>query len=129
VDIRRRTFATEAIKRLDFLRDEHGFVGPQLDGDADAFPLLLRISYHRKDLAVEASLVLDYGGEEYVTVELLHNDDPSGVARRTQVATGPAHTGYQMRRALDGQAQAVRDLISRDVRVPSKPPGIRATYS
>jgi hypothetical protein len=111
MDIRVKTFAAEAIRRLNFLLDEHGFVGPEVQGDRGTYPLLIRVRYHRSDLDVEASLVLSYGGEEYVTVRLLHADDLTGAARRTEVATSTAHTGYQMRRALDRHAQAVRDTV------------------
>jgi hypothetical protein len=111
MDIRVKTFAAEAIRRLNFLLDEHGFAGPEVQGDRDTYPLLISVYYHRSDLDVEASLVLSYAGEEYVTVRLLHADDQSGAARRTEVGTSTAHTGYQMRRALDRQAQAVRDAV------------------
>jgi hypothetical protein len=111
MDIRVKTFAAEAIRRLNFLLDEHGFAGPEVQGDRDTYPLLISVYYHRSDLDVEASLVLSYAGEEYVTVRLLHADDQSGAARRTEVGTSTAHTGYQMRRALDRHAQAVRDAV------------------
>src|SRR6266568_7578641 len=112
MDIRVKTFAAEAVRRLNFLLDEHGFVGPQVQGDRGTYPLLIRVRYHRSDLDVEASPVLSYGGEEYVTVGLVHTDNLSGAARRTEVATSTAHAGYQMRRALGRHAQAVRDALA-----------------
>jgi len=48
-------------------------------------------------------------GEEYVATELV-SEDGSGSVRRTQIGSGTAHTGYQMR-ALDRQAEAVRSLL------------------
>jgi hypothetical protein len=34
-----------------------------------------------------------------------------GSVRRTQIGSGAAHTGYQLRRALDRQAEAVRSVL------------------
>jgi hypothetical protein len=73
------------------------------------YPLLRRVRYKRPDLAFEISLVLSYMGmgEEYVATDLV-SEDASGSVRRTEIGTSTAHTGYQMRRALDRQAEAVR---------------------
>jgi hypothetical protein len=68
------------------------------------------VRFERADLAVEISLVLSYMGEEYVAADLVTEDD-SGSVRRTQIGRGTAHTGYQMRRALDLQAQSVRRVL------------------
>ena len=55
------------------------------------------------------ALILSYGGEEYVTADLVR---PSP-GRRTELPAGTAHTGFQMRRALDRHAEALRELLSK----------------
>jgi len=111
VDIRVESFAPEAVGRLDFLYAEYGFTGPEVVPDeAGVYPLLRRVRYWRTGLAIEITLVLSYMGEEYVATELVSEDD-SGSVRRTQIGSGAAHTGYQMRRALDRQAKTVRGIL------------------
>lgn len=107
MDIRRKTFVAEATSRLGFLIREHGFAGPEV-AQEDGYPLLIRVSYHRSDLDVEESLILSYGGEEYVMARLLH---PSPTTH-TKLSEDTAHTGFQMRRALDRHAQALREFLS-----------------
>jgi hypothetical protein len=120
VDIRRKTFVAEAASRPGFLIQEHGFAGPEVT-QVGGYPLLIRVSYHRSDLDVEESLVLSYGGEEYVTADVVHPHPASRSARRTEISTGTAHTGFQMRQALDQHAQALREFLSR------QQPGSRGT--
>jgi hypothetical protein len=106
VDIRKKTFAGEAIKQLDFLKNEYGFAGPDVDcgtGPGTA----VNVRYHRGGTTIEASLVLWHMGEEYVATTQVASA-PDGTARRTEIARNTAHTGYQMRRALKLQADAVR---------------------
>jgi hypothetical protein len=111
VDIRVESFVPEAAGRLGFLCDEYGFTGPEIVPDeAGVYPLLRKVRYWRTGLAIEISLVLSYMGEEYVATELVAEDD-SGSVRRTPIRSGAAHTGYQMRRALDRQAEAVRSVL------------------
>jgi hypothetical protein len=112
VDIRRKTFVAEATRRLGFLVQEHGFAGPEIMQDGD-YPLLLRVMYHRSDLDVIEALLLSYGGEEYVTADLAYQNP----ARRTELPAGTAHTGFQMRRALDRHAQALRELFASDSQI------------
>jgi len=107
VDIRRKTFVVEATRRFGFLIQEHGFAGPEIRQDGD-YPLLIRVIYHRGDLDVIEALILSYGGEEDVTADLVRQS-PRG---RTELPAGTAHTGYQMRRALDRHAEALRELLS-----------------
>ena len=103
--------APQAAGRLDFLYAEYGFTGPEVVPDeAGEYPLLRRVRYQRTGLAIEISLVLSYMGEEYVATGLV-SEDGSGSVRRTQIGTGTAHTGYQMRRALDRQAEAVQSVL------------------
>ena len=111
MDIRVKSFVPEAAGRLGFLCAEYGFADPEVVPDeAGVYPLLRRVRYQRTGCAIEISLVLSYMGEEYVATELV-SEDGSGSVRRTQIGSGTAHTGYQMRRALDRQAEAVRSLL------------------
>lgn len=119
MDIRRKTFVAEATSRLEFLLREHGFAGPEVTQDGE-YPLLIRVSYHRSDLDVEESLILSYGGEEYVTASVVHSSLGSGPGHRTQLSMGTAHTGFQMRRALDRDARALRELFGKQQ--PDLPP-------
>jgi hypothetical protein len=111
MDIRVKIFVQETANRLDFLHEEYGFTGPETVADeAGVYPLLRRVRYERTDLAVEISLVLSYMGEEYVAAHLV-SEDNSGSVRRTEIGSSTAHTGYQMRRTLDQQAEAVRRML------------------
>jgi hypothetical protein len=109
VDIREKTFADEAIKQLEFLKDQYGFAGPDVSRGTSP-GTTVRVSYHRSGTTLEASLVFWYMGEEYVVTAQV-TDDPEGRTRRTEIARHTAHTGYQMRRALKLQAQAVRAAL------------------
>ena len=106
MDIRRKTFVAEATSRLSFLIQEHGFAAPEVTEDGN-FPLVIHVIYHRGDLEMRESLVLSYGGEEYVTAHLEHKNP----ARRTELHAGTAHTGFQMWRALDRHALALREFF------------------
>lgn len=112
VDFRVKTFVPEVASRFGFLCEEHGFAGPLVvSDDSGVYPLLRRVRYERPGLAVEVSLVLSYMGEEYVAARLVAEDGPGSV-RRIEFGVGTAHTGYQMRRALDRQADAVREELT-----------------
>jgi hypothetical protein len=111
MDIRVKTFVQETASRLDFLCAEYGFTCPEVVADAaDVYPLLRRVRYERNDLCIEISLVLSYMGEEYVATHLVLPAD-SGPARRMEIGSNTAHTGYQMCRGLDRQAEAVRGVL------------------
>jgi hypothetical protein len=116
VDIRRKAFVAETTSRLGFLIQEHGFAGPEVTRQGD-YPLLIRVSYHRSDLDVEESLILSYGGEEYVTADVVQSSAGSGAPTRIKVSAGTVHTGFQMRQTLDRNTQALREFLSR------QPPG------
>jgi hypothetical protein len=119
MDIRVKTFVQETANRLDFLHEEYGFTGPEAVADeADVYPLLRRVRYERTDLAIEISPVLSYMGEEYVAAHLV-SEDNSGSARRTEIGSSTVRTGYQMRRALDQQAEAVRRRLREQQSHPS----------
>jgi hypothetical protein len=111
VDVRVKTFVREAADRLRFLQTEFGFTAPQVVPDETGVYLLVRrVRFERADLAVEVSLELSYAGQEYVTAVLLTADE-SGSRRRTEIKQRTAHSGYQMRRALDLQAESIRKKL------------------
>ena len=106
-----KTFVREVANRLDFLRTEHGFTGPKVvPGQTGVYPLLRSVRYEHTGLVAEISLVLSYMGEEYMATDVLSEDD-SGSVCRMQMGSGTAPTGYQMRRALDRQVGAVREVL------------------
>lgn len=113
VDVRRNGFVAEATSRLAFLCGEHGFAGPEVSGQQDDYPLVMCVRYHRADLDVEERLILSYGGEEYVTATVVYPPGGQEPARRSDLGADTAHTGFQLRRALDRQAQAVREFLTR----------------
>jgi len=112
VDIRRKTFVAETTSRLGFLIQEHGFAGPEVTQEGD-YPLLIRVSYHRSDLDVEESLILSYGGEEYVTADVVHSSAGSSAPTRIKVSAGTVHTGFQMRQTLDRNTRALREFLTK----------------
>jgi hypothetical protein len=102
----------EATSRLAFLCDEYGFVGPEVSGQQDDYPLVMIVSYHRADLDVEERLILSYGGEELVAATVVYPRVAQQPASRIKVGADTAHTGFQLRRGLDRQAQAIRELLA-----------------
>lgn len=112
VDIRRKTFVAETTSKLEFLLHEHGFAGPEVI-QHDEYPLVICVSYHRSELDVEETLILSYGGEEYVTTSVAHSTPTPGSAKRTEIAADTAHTGFQMRRALDRHARELHKLLTK----------------
>jgi hypothetical protein len=114
MDFRLKTFAAEAAARLDFLHDEHGFDAPEVEEDIRAnHPSSISVTYRRSGLAVSAILVLAYGGEEYVAVGVSRCDEVTGEATGRELANDTARSAAQMRRALDRQAQTVRDALAK----------------
>jgi hypothetical protein len=111
VDVRVKCFIPEAADRVGLLHSEFGFTGPEIVLDETGiYPLLRRVRFERADVAIEISLVLSYMGEEYVASNVVAADS-QGSVRRTKIRQETAHTGYQMRRALDRQAETVRSLL------------------
>ena len=113
MDVRAKTFVAETGRRFGFLARDYGFNGPEVTGAEDEYPLMRTVCYRRGGLEVEISLVLAYAGEEYVST-LVTRDDDAGPARH-ESGRAAAHTGYQMRRALDHQAEVTLALITRMV--------------
>ena len=113
MDFRVNTFVPEATKRLEFMRTEYGFAGP----DVESSPGIPRnrggitVKYQRAGLILATSLTFDYGHDDNVETTLFRYRMPAGGLRQTRVLTDTARTGYEMRRALDRHASAVRDLL------------------
>jgi hypothetical protein len=119
VDVLVKTFVQEAADRLRFLLTEFGFEGPAVVRDeAGVYPVLRRVRFERADFAVEVSLVLSYGGEEYVSAALL-TAERSGSRCRIEIGQRTAHTGYQMRRALELLAEAIRRKLADEEMAPT----------
>jgi hypothetical protein len=76
-------------------------------------PSSISVTYRRSGLAVSAILVLAYGGEEYVAVGVSRCDEVTGEATGRELANDTARSAAQMRRALDRQAQTVRDALAK----------------
>ncbi|MGE5289546.1 MAG: hypothetical protein ACM3ML_20585 [Micromonosporaceae bacterium] len=118
MDIRVRNFVPDAVNRLDSLRTECGFTGPEVvPGETGTYPLLRTVRYTRDGLAIEVSLVLSYMGEEFVAADPV-TEDGAGVVRRTQIESITVHTGYQILHAFDRQAQAVRRALRDRIQPP-----------
>ena len=114
-DVRVKTFVAEATARLEFLQTEHGFTGPTIEPSEPPDlrrRLVLTVSYGRRDLVAMTSLVFDYMGDERLLTVLLRGDGSGSDRQRTVIGDDRAHTGYQMRRALDRQADAIRAAVS-----------------
>jgi hypothetical protein len=108
VDVRIKTFAAEAERRFAFLLDEHGFAGPEVDRNDGEYPLRIRVRYPGPGRTVDVAFVSAYMGEEYVATTLR----PAG-GDAIEIGTNTAHTGHQLRRALDRQAAALRAALER----------------
>jgi hypothetical protein len=112
MDFRLKTFAAEATSRLEFLVSEYGFAEPEITGDDPNRAPQVMVRYTRSDAEVETSIVLWYMGEEYVTT-LLCRKDVADADGRITVGTNTAHKGHEMRKALDRQTAALRDLLKK----------------
>ena len=106
MDFRVKTFADEAVKELDFLKSQYGFTGPEVKRGASR-GTMASVSYRRGKVTIEASLVFWYGRDDYVATDRLV-EGRLGTAQRTKLGHNTALTGYQMRKALKLQAQALR---------------------
>jgi hypothetical protein len=52
VDVRVKTLVAVAASRLDFLRAEHGFAGPEVvDDEAGVYPVMRRVRHQRDDVS------------------------------------------------------------------------------
>ena len=69
-------------------------------------PAIARIRHHRNDLIIEVSHVVGFMGENYVETRCCHKDG-RGDVDWIALGNNTTRTGYQLRRALDLQAQAI----------------------
>jgi len=82
-----------------------GFSEPEIVR-ADHFPIVIEVRYRRAGVrTIRIRLILAYMGEEYVSTEVCGN--PPDGAEQVEIGSHTAHTGYQMRRALDRQAETL----------------------
>ncbi|MCI3272475.1 hypothetical protein [Streptomyces cylindrosporus] len=111
MDIRVKTFTAEATSRFDRVLEGLGFTGPEVDQRQDICPLILSVRYRRSDVTIETALILAYAGEEYVHTRLRWAQESPNRNRCVEMDNVTAHTGYQMRRALDRHAQTLSELL------------------
>jgi hypothetical protein len=95
--------------RFHFLTEKQGFSGPELRAPGDRIPAIGHLRFHRSDMTIEILHVVGFMGENYVETQYRR----VGSADRDWLKLGrnTTHTGYQLRRALDLQAKAVRDIL------------------
>jgi hypothetical protein len=107
---KRLSFVEVATDRLGFLADAHGFAGPEIQRPERGIPAIAHVSYHRSDATVEIAHVVGFMGENYVETRCCRRD---GRIESHWVTLGnnTTHTGYQLRRALDLHAQAIRSHL------------------
>ena len=110
---KRPSFIEVTTNRLSFLADDHGFAGPEIQRPGERIPAVTRICYHRKDVTVEIAHVVGFMGENYVETRCRRKDEDSE-GDWTPLGSNTTHTGYQLRRALDLQAQAIRSQLGLD---------------
>jgi hypothetical protein len=94
-----------------FLADEHGFAGPEIVHPWDRIPAITHVSYTRSDITIEIIHVVGFMGENYVET-LYRRADGDGEEAWTRLGNNTTRTGYQLRRAVDLQAQAIRSQLS-----------------
>lgn len=119
MDFRVKTFVPEVTRRLEFLRTEHGCAGPEVES-SQGMPRFrggITVKYHRPGLIVETSLTFDYGHDDNVESRLLRSGTLAAGLQQTRLGPDTALTGYQMRRGLDRQVSAIRDLLRQKGRV------------
>jgi hypothetical protein len=108
---KRPAFIEEATSRLSFLVDDQGFAGPETtEWPQQPFPAVTRLRYHRSDITIEVAHVVAYMGENYVETRCRRKDDEQG--GWIGMGHNTTHTGYQLRRAIDLQADAICRYLS-----------------
>jgi len=97
---------------LRFLVEDQGFTGPELLPPGDRIPAIGHVRYHRSDMTIEILHVVGFMGENYVQTQYRM----AGSSDRDWIKLGSntTQTGYQLRRALDLQAKAVKDRLNQD---------------
>jgi len=99
------SFIETATNRLRFLVDEQGFLGPETEKDKFV-PGISTVRYHRNDMTIEVVQVVGPMGEAYVETRCRRETD-NEQGDLTHLGRNTTHRGYQLRRALDLQADAV----------------------
>jgi hypothetical protein len=89
-----------------FLCDDQALNGPEIDSQWDRIPAITHVRYHNSDRIIEVSHVIGFMGENYVETRCRHKD-VRGEGGWIQLGSNTTRTAYQLRRALDLQAQAV----------------------
>ena len=107
VDIRIKTFPAEAQDHFGYLLTA-GFSTPLVER-IDSGRTQITVTYLGPGQRVETWLLLSYGGEEEVGTSL------ETTSRRREFGPQTAHSGHQMRKALQDQAAAVHKSINHPV--------------
>ena len=107
---KRPSFIEAATNCLSFLADDYGFGGPEIERPWDRIPAVTRICYHRRDMTVEIAHVVGFMGENQIETRC-HLKDKEGEGGWMPLGSNTTQTGYQVRRALDLQAQAIRSQL------------------
>jgi hypothetical protein len=96
---------------LSFLTDDHGFAGPEIERPWDRIPAIASVRYHTSDVTVEVVHVVGFMGENHVETRYRRKDG-KGEGDWIALGSNTTRTGYQLRRALDLQARAIRSRLS-----------------
>jgi hypothetical protein len=107
---KRPSFIEVATDRLSFLADDHGFDGPEIKRPWDRIPAIAHVCYQRSDVTIEVRHVVGFMGENYVETRCRRKDG-NGEGDWVALGSNTTRTGYQLRRALDLQAQAIRSHL------------------
>ena len=107
---KRPSFIEVTTERLRFLQDEQGFAGPEIERPGEGIPSIARVGYHRDELTIEVSHVVGFMGENYVETRCRHKDGHSQ-GNWMELGNNTTRSGYQLRRALDLQAGAIRSHL------------------
>jgi hypothetical protein len=107
---KRPSFIEVATDCLSFLPDDHGFAGPEIERPGDRIPAIAHVRYHRSDVTIEVTHVVGFMGENYVEARCRRRDG-DGEDNWAALGSNATHTGYQLRRALGLQAQAIRSHL------------------
>jgi hypothetical protein len=107
---KRPSFIEVATDRLSFLANGHGFAGPETERPEQGIPAMTSVSYHHSDVTIEVVHVIGFMGESYVETRY-RRKDAQGESDWMTLGSNTTHTGYQLRHALDLQAQAIRSHL------------------
>jgi len=106
----RPSFIEVTTNRLSFLPGDHGFAGPRIQRSWDRIPAITRVGYSRSDMTIDVIHVVGFMGENYVETRCRHKD-ANGQGDWMALGSNTTHTGYQLRRALELQAQAIHSHL------------------